>query len=178
MVTLIQDSERPITIGTNDEAQAWVAASTLSDVAKADFFRFIKHFPQMAFYREDTLSKTANGKPSSYMPPEWLEHIRQVLTYVTPKEFVLARFDNLEEDGENWYTLYAGTYLKDLAYLDLERQLHADGLALQLIGERIDMPGILLAINDAAPNDQAIYEFNLESLWDFKQSNFPLSSAI
>ena len=153
--------------GNAEEAKIWINSSKLTKTAKQALLRFIKRFPTLQFYKEDT--ELLNGVEASEQVklPKWLRDIRQTLAYVIYGKLVWVRFDQFdgwsprsEQLEQIWYSLGLRGYNND-KQRDL---ISKDGLFP--IGEWLETGRSTLAIKLDNPKDQRVYEYTEEDLWD------------
>ena len=172
--------DRHITLGSAADAHKWVTGSSLPQSTQAPLLRFIHRFPTLAFYRQDAVKLDALEETKGVTFPRWLREIRQTLAFVMPGYFVSVRFDEclnpyLDHLGNLWYTLglrgYANNEDRDL--------LESVGDIRPVpIGEEMDSGISTLAINLADTDDQRVYEFTLEDLYDNRSDGKPLNKSI
>jgi hypothetical protein len=155
---------------SSNEFVLWVELSSMSKTAKKETLKFIQNFPELEFYQDDALIFEKLEKSNKIKLPQWFCQARQTLAFVKSKQPIWAQFDKFVEWsprldllGELWYTLN----LRGYANKEEQKFLTSlETLSLFPIGETNRAGEGVLAINIGDSSDQAIYEFNLEDLWD------------
>ncbi|WP_375471623.1 hypothetical protein [uncultured Nostoc sp.] len=167
------------TQGNAEEAKAWVNASKLPKTTKQALLRFIKRFPTLQFYKEDTELLNSVEVSEQVKLPKWLRDIRQTLAYVMYGKLVWVRFDQFdgwsprsEQLDQIWYSLGLRGYNND-EQRDLISQ---DGLFP--VGEWLETGRSTLAIKLDTPKDQRVYEYTEEDIWDNQYDGRPLFESV
>lgn len=167
--------ERPYTQGTADEARTWVISSGLPEETKNALLRFINRFPKQLFYKQKVkLLEDIEAKHRVKLP-EWLRAIRQTLADVNYGKLVWVKFDEFDgwsprsdEIDEIWYMVGLTGYANDE-----QRDLLING-ALFPIGDWIETGRSTLAIKLDDPQNQQVYEYTEQDLWENLSDGFPV----
>jgi hypothetical protein len=163
-------------LGNQEEAQAWVKEASLPDDIRAELLRFVNRFPSVTFYKEDDTFLDRLAASRGVQLPHWFTEIRRAIAFVVPNTAVQLQFESPDEDvGQDWYRLHLPGYANEE---EKELLQSVAGLKLFPIGENSQDPAVMLAINLADANDQRVYEYNLEYLWDNAYEGRPLAEVI
>jgi hypothetical protein len=150
------------TLGTQEDAEAWISNSSLAVPTKDALFHFVHRFPTLTFYQEDTLFLDRQEESLNISLPPWLREIRQVLAFVLPHNHVELQFDSFDHwsnHSENldsiWYTfgLIGDSNPEQHFVIDEHRRLFP-------IGEWLQTGYSTLAIDIENPEDQRVYEYD------------------
>jgi len=169
------------TIGDSAAATAWVVTSSLPLSSKQPILSFIRRFPTLSFYRDNSARLDAIESEQGIILPQWLREIRQTFGFVTaPDFFVLVRFDHRarhpsREIDTLWYSLGLRGYGNNHEERALLESI--DEIRPYPIGEG-ESSESTLAINLVAEMDQHVYEFNAEYLAEDASDGLPLKESV
>ncbi len=150
-----------------DEAKIWVNTSTLPENTKEGLLSFIKCFPELTFYKELPQFIDAIEAAEQVKLPEWLRAIRQTLAYVAYEQLVWVRFDQFTGWSPRSDNLEQIWYMLGLRGYDNEDQRGLlDEINFFPIGEWLETGQSSLAIQLNHSENQKIYEYAEEDLWD------------
>jgi hypothetical protein len=163
--------------GNNNDATAWVRASSLLDEDKADLLTFIGRFSSLTFFHETDKLLDHIEATDRVKLPAWFREMCKVLAFVDPPMHV--RFDDYDHllprsddvDGA-WYALALG-------YSDDEqRELFLDKAGCYPIGAWSGTGYSYLAVSLWDDNDRRILEFAREDLLDNVLDGKPARASV
>jgi hypothetical protein len=163
--------------GDAEDARSWIEPAADRDRPFLD--RFIGHFPDQIFFREDAVILSAIGESAGTPVPAPIVGARSVLAGVLPDEdarFRLTGYIGTSPRVDSVPTIWYNQSLGSYSTPD-RRRLFLGEAGLSPLAEWIETADSILAVR-ATGDDPAIYEFSEEDLDDARSEGRPFTDSV
>ncbi|MDI6104119.1 hypothetical protein QLQ12_36560 [Actinoplanes sp. NEAU-A12] len=155
------------TLGDAEDARSWVSGTPDAEALE----RFVAHFPDTVFYREDDVVHAAMAGLAGVPVPEAVAASRSVLAGILPDDRVQFRIIEPRPTADVWYLPVPGAY-----DTDERRELIRDQAGLFPLAEWVETGHSILAAR-LADDDPAVYEFDEHEMTVTRRRGQPLTDS-